>query len=140
MARPHVPIGQMNGRWAALLKLALLTYPILLTAGLTWATWVTASVLELNTFMRGGPRWTEKDAELQTGVIREWVEKRLTESVPPKDVLRRLDGLERMMATANEHVQHNSVMLATTASQLDSLVRGMTQASEERARTKLKKD
>ena len=112
MARPHVPIGQLNGRWAALLKLALLTYPILLTAGLTWATWVTASVLELNTFMRAGPRWTEKDAQIQTGVIQQWVDARIEAKVPPVAVVTRLVALEAITRENATQVRHNALMLA----------------------------
>jgi len=137
LPRQRVPIGQMNGRWAFLLKLALLTYPILLTAGLTWATWVTASVLELNTFMHAGPRWTEKDAKIQTGVIQEWVrgwvDKRLVESVPPKDVIRRLDTLEQITAATNSRVSQNTILLAQTTGKIDFLVRGMTPSAKERA-------
>ena len=110
--KSRVPIGQLNGRWAMLLKVGLATYPILLAAGLTWATWVTASVMELNTFMRGGPRWTEKDAQIQTGVIQQWVDTRIEAKVPPVAVVARLVALEAITRENATQVRHNALMLA----------------------------
>jgi hypothetical protein len=110
--KSRVPIGQLNGRWAMLLKVGLATYPILLAAGLTWATWVTASVMELNTFMRGGPRWTEKDAQIQTGVIQQWVDARIEAKVPPVAVVARLVALEAITRENATQVRHNALMLA----------------------------
>lgn len=42
-------IGAMNGPWALLLKIALSTYPVMLTALVGWGSWITANQFIDNT-------------------------------------------------------------------------------------------
>ena len=116
------PIGQLNGRWAAMLKVALATYPIILAAAITWSVWVTANIFELRAFAQQGPRWTAKDAEIQTAVVKEWVEDKFRNEVPPKPVIERLVRLERIADETQKSVQCNSVSLASLNTSIQSMI------------------
>jgi hypothetical protein len=116
------PIGQLNGRWALLLKVALGTYPVILAAAITWSVWVTANIFELRAFAQQGPRWTAKDAELQTAVVKEWVEDKFRNEVPPKPVTERLVRLERIADETQRSVQCNSVSLASLTTSIQAMM------------------
>ena len=116
------PIGQLNGRWALLLKVALGTYPVILAAAITWSVWVTANIFELRAFAQQGPRWTAKDAELQTAIIKAWTEGRFKAEVPPKVVVERLIRLERIADETQKSVQHNSIALASITTSIQSMI------------------
>ena len=116
------PIGQLNGRWAAMLKVTLATYPIILAAAITWSVWVTCNIFELRAFAQQGPRWTAQDAELQTAIIKEWTEGRFKVEVPPKVVIERLTRLERIADETQKSVQHNSIALASLTTSIQSMI------------------
>ena len=116
------PIGQLNGRWALLLKVALGTYPVILAAAVTWSVWVTANIFELRAFAQQGPRWTAKDAEIQTAVVKEWVEDKFSNEVPPKPVTERLTRLERIADETQKSVQHNSIALASLTTSIQAMI------------------
>ena len=105
------PIGQLNGRWAAMLKVALATYPIILAAAITWSVWVTCSIFELRA-----------SAQIQTAVVKEWVEDKFRDEVPPKVVVERLIRLERIADETQKSVQHNSITLASITTSIQSMM------------------
>lgn len=56
--RERRTIGNMNGPWAILLRLALASYPLVLT----WAVWVTTETFDNRAFRNSGERFTSADA------------------------------------------------------------------------------
>jgi len=105
------PIGQLNGRWAAMLKVALATYPIILAAAITWSVWVTCNIFELRA-----------SAQIQTAIVKEWVEDKFRNEVPPKPVTERLVRLERIADETQRSVQCNSVSLASLTTSIQSMI------------------
>lgn len=53
-------IGEMNGPWALVFRIALATYPLLLA----WCIWVTVQTFESKAFREHGGRFTTTDAEM----------------------------------------------------------------------------
>lgn len=51
-------IGQLNGKWALLFKVALASYPFVIA----WAVWMTHNQYEDNAFRMSGERFTKTDA------------------------------------------------------------------------------
>lgn len=51
-------IGNMNGPWAILLRIALATYPLVLA----WGIWVTVQTFENQAFRNAGDRFSKADA------------------------------------------------------------------------------
>ena len=115
---PNQPIGQLNGKWGMLLKVALATYPFVLA----WAVFVTVNIFELKAFASAGPRWTKVDAELQEKTIHEWVSAKIAAEVPPRQVIQRLDRLETVTDKTAEQVHKNAIALTGISSRLDAVL------------------
>jgi hypothetical protein len=64
------PIGELNGPWGWLLKIALLTYPPLIAAVISLVVWLVANQMKDNLFREAGPRFTAVDAELMMAKMR----------------------------------------------------------------------
>lgn len=74
-------IGQLNGKWALMLKLLLAVHTVFILPALGWAIMITSSVYELKTqsavslaqwaaFTAIGPRYTQDDAEADQRALR----------------------------------------------------------------------
>jgi len=116
------PIGQLNGRWAMLLKVTLATYPVILAGAITWSVWVTVNIFELRAFAQQGPRWTAGAGTDATAVVKEWVERKFKDEVPPKTVIERLTRLERVADETQKTVQSNSIALASLTTSIQSMM------------------
>lgn len=55
-------IGNLNGNWSVLLRVALATYPPLVVAGIGWATWMTKNQFADNAFRESRETFTQSDA------------------------------------------------------------------------------
>lgn len=63
---PPKLIGQLNGPWSVLFRIALATYPMVLA----WSIWVTANIFSLIAFRDNGERFTKSDgAALEARVV-----------------------------------------------------------------------
>lgn len=63
-------IGQLNGPWSMMFRVALLTYPLLLVWLAAWTIWVTANIFSLIAFRDSGERFTKTDgAALEARVV-----------------------------------------------------------------------
>lgn len=51
-------IGEMNGRWAMVLKMSLIIFPIFVSFGTGWATWATREIMSTSYTM-----FTSEDAK-----------------------------------------------------------------------------
>lgn len=60
---PH-RIGQMNGPYAVLFKLALLSFPPSLVAAIGFSVWVTSNIYDFKSWKSVGPRFTSQDAQI----------------------------------------------------------------------------
>ena len=60
------PIGELNGRWALLLKVNLIAVPVLLSVVITWATWVTTRVFAVDTWQATATATHATKADLAT--------------------------------------------------------------------------
>ena len=78
-------IGDMNGSWAILLRLALASYPLILA----WTVWVTAQEFKDIGFREQSDRFTSTDA----GILRLEIEKRFA-SLSPDDWKNRIIVIE----------------------------------------------
>jgi hypothetical protein len=78
-------IGNMNGPWAILLRLALATYPCIIA----WSVWVTVQEFEDIAFRKQGDRFTATDAARMSLEI----EKRFS-TLPPDDWKNRIVAIE----------------------------------------------
>ena len=55
-------IGNLNGNWSVLLRIALATYPPLVVAGVGWATWMTSNQFADIAFRESKETFTQADA------------------------------------------------------------------------------
>ena len=69
-SNPH-RIGAMNGPYAILFKVALVTYPVILSAATDFAVWVTNNIYEFRSWTQAGPRFTSVDAKVLVAEERE---------------------------------------------------------------------
>lgn len=68
-------IGDLNGKWAFGLKIAIATYPIFVTAILSWGTWVTVQTFASKAFRESGDRFTQLDgANLRADMVKNQTE------------------------------------------------------------------
>ena len=88
-------IGELNGRWALLIKVMLATYPIVVSGQLAWATWVTSNVFHLQP---DKPRYTFADAERQHAQMWRAFDARM-DALPPDDWRDRILSTERQLRT-----------------------------------------
>ena len=68
-------IGQMNGWWGLVFKVALATYPVVVAGGLSGGWWLVREVTANSYFREEGPRATRHDIE----VLESQTEKRLAD-------------------------------------------------------------
>ena len=111
-------VGELNGRWALLLKVGLATYPIVLVLAISWAGWVTKETLRTIAFRDAGPRWTETASRLRRAQLREWVVEYVAQNVPPQAVRTRLSALEQASNDIRIDVGKNTIMLVRIAAKL----------------------
>jgi len=91
-------IGNLNGPWSIMLRLALATYPLVLA----WAVWVTSNVFADIAFRSSGDRFTAGDA----AKMRAEMVERITDTTKPMQIIdARLVRVETKLDTLIER-QH----------------------------------
>ena len=97
------PIGELNGHWAALLKIILVAVPIMIPIFLTWAIWVTAAVFEGKYHLQASECASVVNADFHKEIKLRW-----------KDTSQRLDALHAKHATydRNNSDEHADITIA----------------------------
>lgn len=106
-------IGELNGKWAFLLKLSLSVFPVFLGVGITWASWVTTRILTFAEFKQTA--LTASDADK---LRLEFYHSLNTALVAVKDVPRlesRLDALD----TNQRQMKETQIRTLTIIEQLE---------------------
>lgn len=92
-------IGQLNGPWSILLRLALASYPLILA----WAVWMTSNQFADIAFRNSGERFTKADAL----VLRSDMVDRISSANEWRnDVLTRLARIESKIDSDNSNNHH----------------------------------
>ena len=76
----HKEIGQLNGPWSILLRIALASWPPMLVVVVTWGIWVTKNQFEDKAFRESGDRFTQMDG----AALKAEVYERLAAQPPPE--------------------------------------------------------
>lgn len=90
-------VGAMNGRWAMLLKVSLVCFPLFATGVTGWASWATMEILHGKFFREFGPRFTQGQASSLEAKIERKLDSVKSDilALPPTDWRRRITNLEK---------------------------------------------
>lgn len=96
-------IGELNGAWAVLLRLALATYPMLIF----WAAWVTVSIMTIRGFIDFAAMTTQ-DGERLRVLLEHRIDEHAGKGHPPEWVRREIDAIQERIRSAREEHRERS--------------------------------
>ena len=99
--RSDKKIGEMNGRWAALFKIMLVSMSCLIPTMLGWMIWVSSNIYDADNFINANENNHNRIEELEkTDITRATLSKQLEtlntriENLPPTEWRKRIEKLE----------------------------------------------
>lgn len=101
-------VGQLNGKWALLLKSMLALGAVLLPFGVGWCTWATVQLFSLQNkfgaFEAVGPRYTATQAQVDQLTMRATILQDVAKNYPPQWLRDEVASMSRRLGTIEEDV------------------------------------